>query len=43
MSKKASWILIAFVVLVAAFLVLGGGAWLWHLLLRMHGMPATHH
>jgi hypothetical protein len=43
MSKRASWILIAVVVIAAAFLVLGGGAWLWNLLLRMHGMPGTHH
>jgi hypothetical protein len=43
MSKKASWILIAAVVLAAAFLVLGGGAWLWSLFLKMHGMQGAHH
>jgi hypothetical protein len=43
MRKKASYILIAVVVLVAAFLVLGGGTWLWSLFLKMHGMQGTHH
>lgn len=38
MSKRSSWIVILVVVLVAAFLVCGGGHALWHALLRMHGM-----
>jgi hypothetical protein len=43
MSKKASYILISVVVLIVAFLVLGGGEWLWNAFLRLHGMPAGHH
>lgn len=36
MNKKTLW---AVVVLVAVtVLVLGGGRWLWHALLRMHGI-----
>ena len=42
MSKKTSYVLIAAVVLIAAFLVLGGGAWLWNVFLRLHGMPGAH-
>ena len=42
-SKKSSYLLIAAVLLVAAFLAFGGGSWLWHLFLKMHGMPAAHH
>jgi len=38
MSKRSSWIVILVVVLLAAFLVLGGGHALWVMLLRMHGI-----
>lgn len=38
MSKRSSWIVILFFVLIAAFLVFGGGYAMWHALLRMHGM-----
>ena len=38
MSKRSSWIVILVVVLVAAFLVFGGGHALWQMLLRMHGV-----
>ena len=38
MSKRWIWILVF--VLVVAFLVLGGGHWLWAVLLRMHGVHA---
>ena len=38
MSKRKSWIVILVVVLIAAFLVFGGGQALWQMLLRMHGM-----
>jgi hypothetical protein len=36
MSKRWVWILV--LVLVVAFLLLGGGHALWAMLLRMHGM-----
>lgn len=35
MNKKAMWTVM---VLVVTALVLGGGRWLWHMLLRMHGV-----
>jgi hypothetical protein len=38
MSKRSTWILILVIVVIAAFLVFGGGHALWHALLRMHGM-----
>ena len=38
MSKKKSLVTLAVVILVAAALALGGGRWLWHFFLRMHGM-----
>lgn len=38
MSKRSSWITILVLVLIAAFLVFGGGNALWHAFLRMHGM-----
>ena len=38
MNKRASWIVILVLFLIAAFLLFGGGHALWHLLLRMHGM-----
>jgi hypothetical protein len=38
MSKKSSLVTLVFVVLITAALVLGGGRWLWHLFLKMHGM-----
>jgi len=38
MSKRSSWIAIFVLVLITAFLILGGGQWLWHAFLRMHGM-----
>ncbi len=37
MSKK-SLVTVVIVILIAAELVLGGGRWLWHLLLKAHGM-----
>jgi len=36
MSRKLVWLLLALVVL--AFLVFGGGRWLWNQLLIMHGI-----
>jgi hypothetical protein len=39
MSKKSShaaWAVVLWVL--AVVLVLGGGRWLWHFILRMHGM-----
>ena len=36
MNKNTVWALV--VVAVVVVLVLGGGRWLWHLLLRMHGV-----
>jgi len=38
MSKRTSWIVILVLVLIAAFLVFGGGHALWQTLLRMHRM-----
>jgi hypothetical protein len=42
MSKRKSWIVIGTVVVVAVVLSLGGGAWLWDILLRMHGVHVVH-
>jgi len=36
MNKKAMWTVVVLAVVTA--LVLGGGRWLWHMLLRMHGV-----
>jgi len=36
MNKKTVWAVVVLVVVIA--LSLGGGRWLWHALLRMHGM-----
>lgn len=38
MSKKSSLVTLVVVILISAALVFGGGRWLWHLLLKMHGM-----
>jgi hypothetical protein len=38
MTRKSSVTVAVVLVLVVAALVLGGGQWLWHVLLRMHGM-----
>jgi len=38
MSKKSSMVWTVVVIVVVAALALGGGRWLWHLLLRMHGI-----
>ena len=38
MSKRSSWITILVLVVIAAFLIFGGGHALWQMLLRMHGM-----
>lgn len=38
MSRKSSTIVVAFVLLVVAALALGGVRWLWHFILRMHGV-----
>jgi len=37
MNKRAS-ILVLILLLAVVGLVAGGGSWLWHLFLRMHGM-----
>jgi hypothetical protein len=37
MRKRVSYVLIGLIVLLLAALILGGGQWLWHLFLRMHG------
>ena len=34
--RSAAWIVVLIVLVTA--LMLGGGRWLWHLLLRLHGM-----
>lgn len=36
MNKKTVWAVIFLGVIIA--LTLGGGRWLWHMLLRMHGV-----
>ena len=38
MSRKSSFVARVVVVLIAAALAFGGGRWLWHLLLKAHGM-----
>jgi hypothetical protein len=38
MSKKYSFVTLAVAILITAALVFGGGRWLWHLFLKMHGM-----
>jgi hypothetical protein len=38
MSKKSSWVALAIAILITAALVFGGGRWLWHLFLQMHGL-----
>lgn len=37
MSKKSPLVTLVVVILITA-LALGGGRWLWHLFLKMHGM-----
>lgn len=37
MSKKSSFVTLVVVILITAALVFGGGRWLWHLFLKMHG------
>ena len=37
-KKKSTVILIALFVLGVVALAVGGGSWLWHMLLRMHGI-----
>ncbi len=36
-SKRTLWVSLAAVVVLSALVWFGGG-WLWHLLLRMHGI-----
>ena len=43
MSKKSSLVTLVVVILITAALVFGGGRWLWHLFLKMHGMQCTVH
>jgi hypothetical protein len=38
MSKKSSLATLVIVVLITSALALGGGRWLWHFFLKMHGM-----
>jgi len=38
MSKKSSLVTLVVVILITIALTLGGGRWLWHLFLKMHGM-----
>lgn len=38
MSKRTSYIVIAVFLILVAVIVLGGGSWMWNVLLRMHGM-----
>ncbi len=38
MSKKSSLVTLVVAILISAALVFGGGRWLWHLFLKMHGM-----
>jgi hypothetical protein len=42
MRRKFPWVAIGVVVLVLAAVVWLGGDWLWHLLLRMHGIEGRH-
>jgi hypothetical protein len=37
MSKKSSWVTVVVVILAIVGVVVGG-KWLWHFLLKMHGM-----
>ena len=37
MREKRFWTVVAIVLVAAVLLVLGGGRWLWHMLLAMHG------
>jgi hypothetical protein len=38
MSKKSYLVTLVIVILITAALVFGGGRWLWHFFLKMHGM-----
>jgi hypothetical protein len=42
MSKNRTWLVIGIVALVVLALALGGGSWLWDMLLRMHGVRVVH-
>ena len=37
MRERRFWTVVAIVVVAVVLLVLGGGRWLWHMLLAMHG------
>jgi hypothetical protein len=37
MREKRFWTVIAIAVVAVVLIVLGGGRWLWHVLLAMHG------
>jgi hypothetical protein len=37
MRERRFWTVVAIVVVAVVLLVLGGGRWLWHALLAMHG------
>jgi hypothetical protein len=40
MREKRFWTIVVVVVVLLVLGVLGGGRWLWHLLLAMHGVKS---